>query len=271
MILILASTKDQASMNIAEQIIQRHSFEKLPEKYQENNTHFKHIAGHDVKLVHLNQELIHTQNITQDFTAELIIYVSRHASTSGYPTLSVHTPGNLGKAEKGGLPRKISISPATAMKNALLELAKIKEEANLPYDVSYECTHHGPSLDTPTMFTELGSTPQQWKDKKAAEAVAHATIAAISKNSKYPTVLGIGGPHYTQRFTKIALTTPTAFGHIISKHAAPSVDAEIIKMCVQRTLEKVDSAVFDWKSLKAADRNRIITALKEINVSAERA
>ena len=30
---------------------------------------------------------------------------------------------------------------------------------------------------------------------KAAEAVAHATIAAIKKHTNYPTVVGIGGPH----------------------------------------------------------------------------
>ena len=271
MILIVASAKDTASMNIAHQITERYDFEKLSEQFQENHVYFKRIANHDIKLVFINQELIHSQHITEHFKTDLVIFVSRHASVSGFPTLSVHVPGNLGNAELGGLPKSVSICPASAMKEALLELAKIKDKSNLSYEVSYECTHHGPSLDAPTIFVELGSSPEQWKDMKAAEAVAHAAMAAATKDSKYPTVLGVGGPHYNERFTKIALTTNRAFGHIISKYAAPNIDEEVIRQCVQRTVEHVDSAVFDWKSLRANDRNRIITALRELNVSTEKA
>jgi D-aminoacyl-tRNA deacylase len=271
MILIVASTKDTASMNIAQQITERYGFEKLSEQFQENSVNFKRISNHDIKLVFISQELIRSQYITEHFKTDLVVFVSRHASVSGFPTLSVHVPGNLGNAELGGLPKRVSICPASAMKEALLELARIKEKSNLPYEVSYECTHHGPSLDAPAMFVELGSSPEQWKDQKAAEAVAHAAIAAATKDSKYPTVLGVGGPHYNERFTKIALTTNRAFGHIISKYAAPNIDQEVIRQCVHRTVEHVESAVFDWKSLRANDRNRIITALKELNVSTEKA
>jgi D-aminoacyl-tRNA deacylase len=271
MILIAASTKDVASMNIANQIIERYDFEKLSETFQGNKMYFKHVANRDVKMAFTNQELIHSQHITEHFKTDLVIFVSRHASASGFPTLSVHVPGNLDKAELGGLPKRVSICPASAMKEALMELAKTKDEGKLPYEVSYECTHHGPSLDVPTMFVELGSSPEQWKDLKAAEAVAHAAMAAATKDTKHPTVLGVGGPHYNERFTKIALTTSRAFGHIISKYAAPNVEPEVIKQCVQRTVEHVESAVFDWKSLRAGDRNRIITALNELNVSTERA
>ena len=271
MILIAASTKDIASMNIANQIIERYSFEKLSENFQDNSMYFKHVANRDVKMVFTNQELIQSQRITEHFKMDLVIFVSRHASQSGFPTLSVHVSGNLGKAELGGLPKSVSVCPASAMKEALLELAKAKDESNLSYEVSYECTHHGPSLDVPTMFAELGSSPEQWKDLQAAEAVAHAAMKAATKDTKYPTVLGVGGPHYNERFTRIALTTNRAFGHIISKYAAPSIDPEVIKQCVQRTVEHVESAVFDWKSLRAADRNKIISALNELNVSTEKA
>jgi D-aminoacyl-tRNA deacylase len=271
MILIAASTKDIASMNIAQQIIERYSFEKLSETFQGNSIHFKRVANRDIKMIFTNQDLIHSQNITEHFKTDLVIFVSRHASQSGFPTLSVHVPGNLDKAELGGLPKRVSVCPASAMKEALLELAKAKDESNLSYEVSYECTHHGPSLDVPTMFVELGSSPEQWKDLKAAEAVAHAAMKAATKDTKYPTVLGVGGPHYNERFTRIALTTSRAFGHIISKYAAPSIDPEVIKQCVQRTAEHVEAAVFDWKSLRAADRNKITSALNELNVSTEKA
>ena len=69
------------------------------------------------------------QHITDYFSPQLLVFVSRHSGVAGIPTLSVHTPGNLTeKAEFGGLPRKISVSPASAMKNALLEMIRLKEE-----------------------------------------------------------------------------------------------------------------------------------------------
>jgi len=83
-------------------------------------------------------------------------------------------------------------------------MKKAQEEMNLKYEVCYECTHHGPSLDVPTMFVELGSSPRQWKDSEAAEAVARGAMAAASTENSYPTVLGIGGPHYNMKFTRKA-------------------------------------------------------------------
>jgi D-aminoacyl-tRNA deacylase len=141
----------------------------------------------------------------------------------------------------------------------------------LNYEVSYECTHHGPSLDVPTMFAELGSSPEQWKDLKAAEVVAYAAMFAVLNETKHLTVLGVGGPHYHARFTKIALSTPVAFGHILPKYAVPHVDNEMVKQCVQRTFESVDHAVFDWKGMRGADRERLAVALKELGINVEKA
>ena len=272
MILVVASTTDVASMNIAQKIIDNYEFEKLSESFQQNPIYSKKIHDAEANLVFVNQETILAQYITDYFSPQLVVFVSRHSGVAGIPTLSVHTPGNLvEEAKLGGLPRKISISPASAMKNALLEMFGVKGEKGLDYQVSYECTHHGPSLDVPTMFVELGSSPKQWADLKAAEVVAHATMAAVSKQSKYSTVLGVGGPHYNERFTKIALNTPAAFGHIIPKYAVPNVDAEIVRQCVQRTQEKVESAIFDWKGMRGADRERIARVLSELNVRVEKA
>ena len=79
------------------------------------------------------------------------------------------------------------------------------------------------------MFVELGSSPVQWKDLNAAEAVAHAAMTAVTKQSTYSAVLGVGGPHYNEKFTKMAFNTHIAFGHIIPKYAIPKIDAEMLK------------------------------------------
>ena len=271
MILIVASTKDLASMNIAQQIIQHYKFEKSSESFHQKPIYLKKIQGYEVRLVFINEEIIYTQFITDFFTPELLVFVSRHSSVSGIPTLSVHTPGNLGEAEFGGVSKKISVSPASAMKDALTEMAKATEEMKLNYEVSYECTHHGPSLDVPTMFTELGSSSEEWKDLKAAEAVAHATMTAISKGSSYPAVLGIGGPHYNKKFTKIALTTEKAFGHMIPKYVIPIMNAEMIKRCAERTVENVKTVVLDWKGIKSQDKEKLVQTLDEIGLSIQKA
>ncbi|MEM3617447.1 MAG: D-aminoacyl-tRNA deacylase [Candidatus Bathyarchaeia archaeon] len=264
MILIVASTKDLASVNITKQILGNYPF-KLVKKGVYN----AEVHGRKVELVILNEELVYAQNIAiLHPSIDLVIFVSRHSSLSGTPTLSVHTPGNLGDADLGGIPRKVSIAPAAAMKTALSTMAQLVEERRLNYKVSYECTHHGPSLDVPAMFAELGSTPKDWEDLKAAEVVAHATMRAVADFDKQTSrvVLGIGGPHYNEKFTKMALKDDIAFGHIVPKYAAAKIDEAILRQCAERTLEKVEFAVLDWKGIKGEDKPNIVQLLNKIGL-----
>jgi len=270
MILLVASRKDTASLNIAKQILNHYPFRVTGETFQENPTFSADINEKKVTLIMLNDEAVNAQHLPDSFTnLSLIVFISRHSSTSGTPTLSVHTPGNLGEAKLGGLPKQVSISPATAMRNALKALMLFKEGMKLDYEVSYACTHHGPSLNVPAMFVELGSSPKQWRDSKAAEAVAHAAMSAIGKFgvSEKTAVLGIGGTHYPQRFTRMALDGEAVFGHMIPKYAVPLVDSEMLRQCVEKTVEKVECAVLDWKGIKGADKAKLVAALQEIGLS----
>lgn len=263
MILIAASNKDPASLNITKHILSIYPFTTT-----EESTYTYEQGEKKVKLVILNCEPVYAQDIAEHCKSlELVIFVSRHSSTSGTPTLSVHTPGNFGEATLGGIPRKVSIAPANAMMKALKIMAKFASERNLNYDVSYECTHHGPSLDLPAMFVELGSTPREWEDSEAAEVVARAAMeAAVGRGNRTSVALGIGGPHYNERFTRMALDDVAAFGHIIPKYAMPHVDEYILKQCIDRTLEKVEFAVLDWKGIKGDDKHRIVKILEKIGL-----
>ena len=270
LILFIASTKDTAGMNIAKQLIDNYNFEKLSETFHKNPVYSKTLQNKQTKLLFVNTEIVDTQFLGDLFAPELMVFLSRHSSAKGIPTLSVHTPGNLSEAEFGGEPRKVSISPAGAMKNALLTMAKLTNEQGLNYEVSYECTHHGPSLDVPSMFVELGSSPKQWKDIKAAEIVAHAAVAAVSDCSCCSGALGIGGPHYNKKFTKLALNNQWAFGHMIPKYTLLEIDAEIIRQCIERTVKTVDSVVLDWKGIKGEHKPKIVAALDVLGVSSEK-
>jgi D-aminoacyl-tRNA deacylase len=271
MILLVASKKDPAAINIAEKLITIHGFKSSTENFDENPLFTKNLLnGNTVKLIYIDQDSISTQSTVFPSALSLLIFLSRHKSMSGKPTLSVHTPGNLGKADLGGLPRTVSISPASAMKDALKAMKAVQEEKDLGYEVSYECTHHGPSLNVPTMFVELGSSEKQWIDPEAAEAVAKGTLAAASAETVYPTVLGIGGPHYNMKFTRKALETETAFGHIIPKYAIKELDSEVLQQCINRTVEPVEKVMLDWKGITGPDKNQLLRMLADTKLEIEK-
>ena len=266
MILFVFSTKDEAGVNIAENLIESYGFEMLDERFQGKPTYVKKIHDKEIKLIEIKDEPINAQYMDRLFDPELIVFLSKHSSKSGIPTLCVHTPGNFREADLGGLPGKISISPANAMRRALQEMFRMKTEYDLKYEVSYECTHHGPSLDVPTMFVEVGSSEKQWRDKYAAMAVAEAAIESVNRRDECTVVIGIGGPHYNKKFTDLALRDEFAFGHMIPNYAIPNVDLETIKQCISRTLEKVEFSVLDWKGIKGAFKKKIVEYLETLGL-----
>ncbi len=266
MILLVHSTHDIAGINIAGHVLQQYPFTKTGTNFQENPVYKAEIKGKQVTFITLNEEAVNAQNLPESFpTAELIVFLSRHSSQSGTPTLSVHTPGNLSAAELGGLPHTVSISPANAMQTALQTLNSMKQEMHLDYEVTYECTHHGPSLQVPTMFVELGSSEKQWNDQIAGAAVARAAIEAIADfgNFRLPAVLGIGGTHYNSKFTRMALEGEVAFGHMIPKYAISHATSEILQQCIKRTQEQVEYVILDWKGIRSEDKPKLMSALKE--------
>jgi D-aminoacyl-tRNA deacylase len=265
MILFIHSILDIAGVNIAKSVFENYPFTQTKQTYQENPIYNAEINGRHTSFVTLKEEAVNAQYLQEDFpNAELIVFLSRHSSQSGKPTLSVHAPGNFGDAELGGLPRTLSVSPASAMQTALKAFMHYKEQLNLNYEVSFEGTHHGPSLNVPTMFVELGSSQEQWSDLRAAEAVAHTAMTVVA-NFTAPTtsaVLGIGGTHYNQKFTLMALMGEACFGHMIPKYAVSCVDVEMIRQCVEKTLEKVPLAILDWKGIQSEDKPNLLAALE---------
>jgi D-aminoacyl-tRNA deacylase len=270
MILLVHSNLDIAGKNIANHILQQYPFIKTSLTFQENPVYQAQINGKQVTHITLNEEAVTAQILPESFPkAELVVFVSRHSSQSGTPTLSVHTPGNLDKAELGGLPRRVSVSPANFIADALKTLSRHKNEKNINYQVSYECTHHGPSLQVPAVFVELGSSEKQWNDQTAAAVVAQAAMEAIANFgcSKRPAVLGIGGTHYNQKFTNMALAYEAVFGHMIPKYAIPQLDTEILLQCKMRTCEPVEYAVLDWKGIRGEDKPKLLAALSETGLT----
>lgn len=268
MSVIVTSKLDSASMNIHKQLTKYLGFRKRPDGLQFDGSSV-YMSG-DILLVTSERELVNSEHIDQSFKTDLLIFASRHRSEAGKPALLVHCTGNwTGQADLGGEPCELAIAPASAMREALRELAKQKDELALDnYEVTMECTHHGPtSMSTPLLFVELGSDEKHWADELAARAVANTVYKVAKGVERAKTALGIGGPHYAPNFTKIILSSNNiAAGHIIPNYVLHDMRKDMVQKAIARTLEKVELILLDWKGLRGEHRELARDIADELGV-----
>ncbi|MDX1612388.1 MAG: D-aminoacyl-tRNA deacylase, partial [Candidatus Thermoplasmatota archaeon] len=161
----------------------------------------------------------------------VVIFLSRHKAASGNPSLTVHPIGNFTQAPYGGQPGRVVPTHPGWM---LGMLEHLKEHGPDGYDVCYEATHHGPWLELPTCFLELGSTEEQWADEAAAGVLADAVLE--TEPAQAPTVLWVGGGHYCPQVTDLALAGELMPGHIIPNWAIEgSITDETLEEAVEAT------------------------------------
>lgn len=246
---IVTSKKDIAGMNIASFIT------KLPTYYTE-------------------KDIIYAENIDKKpelKDKDFLVFASRHASKEERKTLSLHVPGNWKQADFGGKPGKICKTSAFILKYLFQELAKNNNEENLGYEVTLEVTHHGPLIEKPCCFIEIGSTEQQWQDKQAATIIAK-TILSLQNYEKENWIpcIGIGGLHYAQSFNKIQLNSEYALSHIIPKYHFP-LTKSMLEEAEQKTLETVREILVDWKGCgKSEERQQAINVIKRFGIEYKR-
>lgn len=238
---IAYSRQDEAGANMAQAMIDYHGFKPTGDEHEETPVY----ARDSVRLVGFADSLLYAKKIP--YEPDLCIVASRHRSESGKPTLTCHVTGNFAGADYGGESGRLGVAPAQYLYRGLKLLKEKGIEKNLDYAVSYEVTHHGPTLDTPLMFMEVGSTPRQWQDKAAVSAVAEAIVEnALSPPPELPVGVGFGGTHYAPNFS---LTKGIALGHMMPKYACQNLDEKMFLRMVGRTVPKPQYAVLDWKGL----------------------
>jgi len=194
----------------------------------------------------VEERLIHAEGIDTRTDADLVIFLSRHASVNPVPVLTVHVTGNFGAAELGGTARTLASAAPGMMQATLRALARHRPEG---YRVSYEVTHHGPtSLSRPSFFVEIGSTEKEWTDPVAGRAVAESVLSAVPQEPV--PLIGFGGTHYAARETEIALTSRGAFGHIAHTREVPALDEAMVRAMMEKS-----GAVAAYIDRKALDRD----------------
>jgi len=253
---IVASKKDDAGMNIVEEL-----------KKSDN-----------LPIYLTEKEIIYAENIDKEIEknheADFIIFASKHESKQKRKSLSVHAPGNWKKAEMGGKEGKVCKTSAFFLKHLfkiLNQEVEEQEEIKKNYQVTLEATHHGPYIEKPCCFIEIGSSKKEWKDKKAGRIISETIKRAINSfnfkeaEKNYIPAIGIGGPHYCPNFNKIQLNSKYALSHIIPQYAFP-ITKKMLKESIEKTQEQVETIVMDWKGLKSEQRKETIKLLNSLTL-----
>lgn len=189
---------------------------------------------------------------------ELVIFMSRHSSASGRPALTVHPIGNFQENKLGGKPKKLVKASPGFMTDALRRIHTMND---METEVSFEVTHHGPWLDRPTFFIEVGSDKSHWENKHAADILANVLIN--NTESKNPVVIGVGGGHYAPRFTEAALSSKVDFGHMIPNYHLEDSSHEDIARMLRDASEATDTKLvfLHRKSMKGPQASKIKDAV----------
>ncbi|UCE72927.1 MAG: hypothetical protein JSV56_07775 [Methanomassiliicoccales archaeon] len=261
---IIIAKPDIASCNIFEHLIEQKNWREEG-KFQDNPLYFHG----DFCLATINDEHIFHDNLDLELSQvleappECIIYASRHRSESGKRSLTVHPIGNFGNAEFGGRKRTLVPTFPHMMTEAMRVLRQ--KAKSLDFTVSFEATHHGPFLQAPTFFIEIGSNEKAWRDKEAALAIAE-TILEI-KPTFYPVGIGIGGGHYAPRITDVALERKISFGHIVPTYALENLTKEMAEQVLSATFG-AEKVYFHRKHLKGGQYARFKELFLECGIQA---
>ena len=225
---IIVSTQDQAGMNIKECLIETGRFESLDFKFHNHLVYEFKTELNVVRFFTTDNDSISCEHIDSEikqsgFDVDKIIFATKHQSEAGVHSLCVHVPGNWGGAAAGGRSRFLCNSMPRMMKQALLKLKELSAETD--YEVMQEVTHHGPEINTPCLFIEIGSSNDSWINKLAGKILADTIIYLLETNPpEFECVIVLGGGHYSQPAEKLVFRTDYAVGHICPKYALDKLD-----------------------------------------------
>jgi len=261
-VLIISSTTEPASANIKKELLKQSNWEEINTFY--NNPVYRNTKMKDVVIITINDEKITHEDLDKEVEEKLgikpkqAIFISRHTSKTGEPTLTVHPIGNYGEAQFGGKTKTLVKTSQKLMTQLLRILKKNAKKEKLYHKVCFEVTHHGPYMNIPTLYVEVGSTEEEWEKQKPAEIVAKSTLELLELYhceedlpNDIPVLLGVGGGHYAPRFTDVILEKNAAFGHMIPRYHidAGNIDGEMFEKALQAT-PNVKAVYLHRKSLK---------------------
>ena len=236
--LILASRQDIASMNILSEVMKLNCWGSAVE--HEHGV----VTGHlnmDVEVLLIEELHIWADGIDSThenltgFEVDETLILSRHVSASETPALTLHAigvPGELPHGERGqaGGVKGLAVPPSPRFADLFRTMKRLAGDFHLDeaYDITLEATHHGPLLESPALFLEIGSTRERWNDEKAGRVWAETISRCLGLSGesinrvwkgKGEVMLGLGGGHYAPRHKSVVSETDVWVGHILANYA----------------------------------------------------
>ena len=254
--LIIASEKDTASINLRDRLLEMSSW--VENGSFDNNEmwiiseDYGDFCKKGTQLITIQDLHIYAEGIDNKWQKknnkkiDNIVFLSRHKAASGRPSLTVHPIGNWGSADYGGKEAEVSGATPGWMTGLLL---KIRENRIDGYDVCFEATHHGPFLQTPTMFLEIGSSESEWEKKEPARALIKSLLELQYADGIK--VIGIGGGHYTPRFTEAAFSHEVCFGHMVANYGVSVLTSSLIEKAIDSS--GAEGIYFHRKGMKKVE------------------
>lgn len=266
---IITSKDDMASANIKQNLLDDHDFAELDEKFMESAVYQLKNQPEDqqVKLYTLSDEHIKHEDLDKEIESDFFLFATRHRAASGIPTLTVHCVGNFAKAEFGGKDKTLPPARADYIKFALTTLKQKATTAKLDqFEVMQEATHHGPYLEKPNMFIEIGSSEEQWHIREAGKVIADTIIHVLTNPvPDYKIAIAFGGTHYLSSFQHVLFETDWAIGHACPKYHLENLDEVLVQQMMEKTDPKPEAAILDWKGM-GQEKQRIIEMLNNLKI-----
>jgi D-aminoacyl-tRNA deacylase len=263
MYLVVICKQDPASMNIQRQLFKQNNWSEITDFTFDGNKTYRYQTS--AIMITIDQYHLYVDDLDQrvnkeleehaiEFSLKTIIFASKHKSASGLKTLTVHPVGNYHKAEFGGKSEELAVAAPHVMTMAFRILYEQAKSNNLDHSVTFEATHHGPYLESPSFFIEIGSDESAWDSIIAGQTIAQtinrildSDIGAHCKN--YPVAIGVGGGHYAPRHSDVARKKRISYGHIIPTYALTEISERMLASAVERTPE-AKFVYFHRKALK---------------------
>lgn len=162
-----------------------------------------------------------------------IIFPSRHSAASGNASLTLHPIGTM-QVPKNEVPEyggKAADCPPPNPRLAAWwrEMNRVASDME-DFDLSLETTHHGPWIETPSLFIEIGSTVETWGHEEAAVVLAGIIYRGLGLdgsdglgkwNNEGRVVVTLGGGHYAPRANMLGLHEGIWIGHMLATYALP--------------------------------------------------
>lgn len=291
--LILVSSGDIASTNQADELLKMCEWQELDPVEGLPSYSFKHARMWWMKDGCLWEDDLDKRwaEATGEIPTE-IIFPSRHSAASGNASLTLHPIGTMqvpdGETPEYGGKAADCPPPNPRIAAWWRELNRVANDLT-EFDLSLETTHHGPWIETPSLFIEIGSTDLTWGHMGAAKILAGIIYRGLGLdggnglgqwNGNGRVVVTLGGGHYAPRGNLLASHEGIWLGHMLATYALPFVKNEddtvsgMWENSIRKAIKATELAFpggeivcsMDKKAFKGWQRQAIRDLLSELDV-----